>query len=57
MNHNCEYAGSEHCMCNICQSVRETMRETKKITKEEVDALFREAEKVLEKCGKDKGCY
>lgn len=47
MNNNCEYASGESCMCNICQATRKALEDAAKITKEEVDELFREAEKKL----------
>lgn len=49
MNNNCEYAKTGGCcLCSVCQTVREAMEDTEKITREEVDRLFCDAEKLLE---------
>ena len=48
MNNNCEYASDGCCLCNACQAAREAMKEAEKVTKEEVDRLFCDAEKMLE---------
>lgn len=48
MNNNCEYAGGGYCMCGTCQAVRKVMEEVEKVTKEEVDRIFSDAEKALE---------
>ena len=53
MNNNCEFAGSGCCMCSACQSMREALEEAGKITKEEIEALFCEAEEMMKKCGSD----
>ncbi len=47
MNNNCEYASGGHCMCSTCQAVRKAMEDAEKITKEEVEEVFREAERLL----------
>lgn len=47
MNNNCEYASGGHCMCDACQAVRKAMEDAEKITKEEVEGVFREAERLL----------
>lgn len=47
MNNNCKFAGSGYCMCSTCKAVREAMEEAEKITKEEADKLFCDAEKLL----------
>lgn len=48
MNNNCEFAGSECCMCSTCQVVRKALEEAEKLTSEELDRLFCDAEKLLE---------
>ena len=48
MNNNCEYASDGCCLCSVCQTAREAMKEAEKVTKEEVDRLFCDAEKMLE---------
>ncbi len=48
MNNNCEYANEWCCLCSACQAAREAMKETEKVTKEEVDKLFCDAKKILE---------
>ena len=48
MNNNCEYASDGCCLCSACQAVREAMKEAEKVTKEELDRLFCDAEKMLE---------
>lgn len=48
MNNNCEYASGGYCMCSTCQAVRKAMEDAEKITREEVDKLFCDAEKLLE---------
>lgn len=48
MNNNCEFAGSECCLCSTCEVVRKAMEDAEKITREEVDKLFCDAEKLLE---------
>jgi len=48
VNNNCEYASDGCCLCNACQAAREAMKEAEKVTKEEVDRLFCDAEKILE---------
>lgn len=35
-------------MCGTCQAVRKVMEEVEKVTKEEVDRIFSDAEKALE---------
>ena len=47
-NNNCEYASDGCCLCSACQAAREAMKEAEKVTKEEVDRLFCDAEKMLE---------
>ncbi len=48
MNNNCEYASDGHCLCDACQAAREIVEEAEKVTKEDVDRLFCDAEKMLE---------
>ena len=48
MNNNCEYASDRHCLCDACLAAREAIEEAGKVTKEEVDRLFCDAEKMLE---------
>lgn len=48
MNNYCKFAGSGYCMCSTCEAVREAMEDAEKITKEDVDKLFCDAEKLLE---------
>ena len=48
MNNNCEYASDGCCLCSACQAIREAMKEAEKVTKEELDRLFCDAEKMLE---------
>lgn len=52
MNNSCKFAGGGYCMCSTCQAVREAMKDAEKIPKEEIDKLFREAEKMMEGCDK-----
>ncbi len=47
MNFKCEYAGGEGCLCDACQSVRKAIEDVQKITDEEVDKLFQDAERML----------
>ncbi len=47
-NNNCEYASDGCCLCSTCQAAREAMKEAEKVTKEEIDKLFCDAEKMLE---------
>ncbi len=47
-NNNCEYASDGCCLCSACQAAREAMKEAEKVTKEELDRLFCDAEKMLE---------
>lgn len=47
-NNNCEYACDGFCLCSACQAAREALKEAEKVTKEEVDRLFCDAEKMLE---------
>ena len=51
MNKNCQYAGDSYCLCSACQSVRKAIEEAKKVTPNEVEEIFREAEKMIETCG------
>ena len=37
-----------YCMCSTCQAVRKAMEDVEKVTKEEVDRIFSDAEKALE---------
>ncbi len=39
-------------MCGTCQAVREAMDAAERITKEEVETLFREAEDAIRRCEK-----
>lgn len=48
MNNDCEYAGKRYCLCSACQATRKAMEEAEKVTKEEVDELFRDAAKLLD---------
>lgn len=48
MNNNCEYASEGCCLCSACHAAREAIKEAEKVTKEEVDRLFCDAEKMLE---------
>ena len=48
MNNNCEYASDGCCLCSACQAAREAIEEAEKVTKEDVDRLFCDAEKMLE---------
>ena len=52
MNNSCEFFGGGYCMCNTCQAVRKAMEEAEKITGEEIDEIFREAEKIMKGCDK-----
>lgn len=47
MNNNCKYAQGGHCLCSACQAVRKAMEDAEKITKEEVEEVFRDAERLL----------
>ncbi len=49
MKFDCEYAGGKDCLCGACQLARKAIEEAEKITKEDVDKLFREAEETLKK--------
>lgn len=51
MNNSCEFFGSGCCMCSTCQAVRKAMEEAEKITEEEIDEIFREAEEMMKQCG------
>ena len=48
MNNNCEFSEGGYCMCNICQTVQKAMEDAGKVTQEEVDKLFLDAETLLE---------
>ena len=48
MNNNCEYASDGHCLCDACLVAREAIEEAEKVTKEDIDRLFCDAEKMLE---------
>ena len=55
MNNNCEYAkAGGSCLCDACQSIREALKEAEKISMEEIDELFLEAEKMMKGCGENK---
>lgn len=47
MNNNCKFAEGGHCLCDICRSMNEVIRETEKVPKEKVDKLFCDAEMLL----------
>lgn len=47
-NKDCKFAGEGYCMCSTCQAVREALESAGKITKEEVDKIFHDAEKSLD---------
>lgn len=51
MNNNCEFAGGGYCLCSACQAARQALEDAKKVTQEEIEELFREAEKMMEECG------
>lgn len=51
MNNSCEFFGGGYCMCNTCHAVRKAMEEAEKITGEEIDEIFREAEEMIKQCG------
>lgn len=53
MNNNCQYANGAGCLCSACQAARKAMEDAEKVTKEEVDKLFADAEKLLEECKVD----
>lgn len=38
-------------MCSACQAARQALEDAKKVTQEEIEELFREAEKMMEECG------
>ena len=48
MNSSCEFSGDRCCLCSACQAVRKALEDAEKVTQEEIDELFREAEKALE---------
>ncbi len=47
MNNNCEFVGGGCCLCGACQAARKALEDAEKITKEEVDMLFCDAEKLF----------
>lgn len=53
MNNNCEFANQGGCMCDACQSMRETIKELKDLEcedimkKEEAKKIFEEMKKEL----------
>ena len=49
MNNTCKFAGGGYCLCEACQSMRKAFQEAEKVTKEEIDALLKEAEESLKK--------
>lgn len=51
MNNNCIFAGDSCCLCDACQAVRKASEEAGKVTPNEVEELFREAEKMMKTCG------
>lgn len=54
MNNSCEFArGGGTCLCGACQSAREAMEEMEKVTPDEVEELFEEAEKLLDNLKKE----
>lgn len=48
MNSSCEFAGGGYCLCDACQAARKALEDAEKITKEEVDRIFCDAEKMFE---------
>lgn len=48
MDKNCEYASDGCCLCGACQSMRKALEEAERITPEEIDRAFQEAEKAME---------
>lgn len=48
MNNNCEFCGGGYCLCDACRSMQEAIREAEKVSKEEVDKLFQDAEALIE---------
>jgi len=52
MKFDCEYAGGKDCLCGACQLARKALEEAEKITVEEVDEIFRDAEETLERLKK-----
>lgn len=36
------------CLCDVCRSMQEAVKEAEKVPKEEVDKLFQDAEKLIE---------
>lgn len=47
MNNNCEFCGGGYCLCDICHSMQEAIKEAEKVPKEEADRLFCDAEILL----------
>ena len=45
----CEYVGKTGCMCDACKSMRKALEEAEKISKQEIEDLFRDAEEKLKK--------
>lgn len=46
MNNNCEFAGTEYCMCDSCIGMRKMLEEMRDMNTEQI---FREAEEELKK--------
>lgn len=48
MNNSCEFARGGCCLCGACQAARKAMEDAEKLTKEDIDMLFCDAEKLFE---------
>lgn len=48
MKCNYDHMGEQYCLCSTCQSMRKDLEETEKLSKEEIDRMFNEAEELME---------